>query len=111
MKQAQIKPPFNRVNLAIFVGLPIAALILVPVWGIYQGYDTFQWVWALAFLYLNGMSITGGYHRLWAHRAYNAHPALKWFLAFWGAGALQNSILIWASDHRRHHRRHRHCCQ
>ena len=104
MNQAQTKPPFNRVNVAIFVGLPIAALILVPWWGIYQGYDTFQWLWALAFLYLNGMSITGGYHRLWAHRSYNAHPALKWFFAFWGAGALQNSILIWASDHRRHHR-------
>ncbi|MCP4210932.1 MAG: acyl-CoA desaturase [Halieaceae bacterium] len=104
MNQAQIKPPFNRVNVAIFVGLPIAALILVPLWGIYQGYDTFQWLWALVFLYLNGMSITGGYHRLWAHRAYNASPALKWFFAFWGAGALQNSILIWASDHRRHHR-------
>ena len=104
MNQTQTKPPFNRVNVAIFVGLPIAALILVPLWGIYQGYDTFQWLWALAFLYLNGMSITGGYHRLWAHRSYNAHPALKWFFAFWGAGALQNSILIWASDHRRHHR-------
>lgn len=24
--------------------------------------------------------------------------------ALWGAGALQNSILVWASDHRRHHR-------
>ena len=55
------------------------------------------WLWAVAFLYLNGMSITGGYHRLWAHNAYDAHPALRWFFAFWGAGALQNSILIWCS--------------
>jgi len=98
------KPPLNPVNMTIFVGLPLAALVLVPLWGVYRGYDTFQWLWALAFLYLNGMSITGGYHRLWAHRSYEAHPALKWFFAFWGAGALQNSILIWASDHRRHHR-------
>lgn len=98
------KPPFNLVNLAIFVGLPIAALVLVPAWGLQHGYDSFQWWWALAFLYLNGMSITGGYHRLWSHKAYEASPLLKWFFAFWGAGALQNSILIWASDHRRHHR-------
>ena len=41
---------------------------------------------------------------MWAHKAYEASPALRWFFAFWGAGALQNSILIWASDHRRHHR-------
>ena len=98
------KPPLNMVNVIIFAGFPIAALILVPFWGMYQGYDSFQWLWALAFLYLNGMSITGGYHRLWAHKSYEASPALKWFFAVWGAGALQNSILIWASDHRRHHR-------
>ena len=98
------KPPLNITNVIIFVGFPLAALVLVPLWGVYHGYDTFQWLWAVAFLYLNGMSITGGYHRLWAHKAYDAHPALKWFFAFWGAGALQNSILIWASDHRRHHR-------
>jgi len=98
------KPPLDITNVLIFMGFPIAALILVPAWGIYRGFDAFQWLWALAFLYLNGMSITGGYHRLWAHKSYEAHPALKWFYALWGAGALQNSILIWASDHRRHHR-------
>lgn len=104
MSNSEVKPPLDPVNMTIFIGLPILALVLAPLWGIYHGYDTFQWLWALAFLYLNGMSITGGYHRLWAHRAYKAKPALKWFFAFWGAGALQNSILIWASDHRRHHR-------
>ena len=104
MTQSKTKPALIRINAAIFVGLPLAALLLVPAWGIYRGFDTFQWLWALAFLYLNGMSITGGYHRLWAHKAYEASPLLKWFYAFWGAGALQNSILIWASDHRRHHR-------
>ena len=104
MTNSNRKPPLIRVNVAIFVGLPLAALILVPAWGIYQGFDAFQWLWALAFLYLNGMSITGGYHRLWAHKAYEAGPLLKGFFALWGAGALQNSILIWASDHRHHHR-------
>src|SRR5690606_6955617 len=28
----------------------------------------------------------------------------KWFFALFGAGATQNSILVWASGHRRHHR-------
>jgi len=98
------KPPLDKVNCIIFIGTPLAALLLVPAWGIYHGFTGAQWIWAVVFLYLNGMSITGGYHRLWAHKAYEAHPALKWFYALWGAGALQNSILIWASDHRRHHR-------
>lgn len=104
MTTSRNKPPLDMVNVIIFAGLPVAALILVPLWGVYHGFDSFQWLWALAFLYLNGLSITGGYHRLWSHKAYEASPALKWFFALWGAGALQNSILIWASDHRRHHR-------
>jgi len=98
------RPALIPINVAIFVGLPLLALVLVPVWGIYFGYDGFQWLWALAFLYLNGLSITAGYHRLWAHKAYEARAPLRWFFALWGAGALQNSILVWASDHRRHHR-------
>ncbi len=64
MTTAAERPPLNPVNVTIFVGFPLAALILVPAWGIYRGYDAFQWLWALAFLYLNGLSITGGYHRL-----------------------------------------------
>lgn len=104
MPNTPAKPPLIPVNVVIFLGFPLLALVLVPMWGIHHGFSTAQWLWALVFLYLNGLSITGGYHRLWAHNAYEAHPALKWFYALWGAGALQNSILIWASDHRRHHR-------
>ena len=98
------KPPLILINVIVLLVLPVAALVLVPLWGMLHGFDSFQWLWALAFLYLNGMSITGGYHRLWAHKAYEAGPAMKWFFALWGGGALQNSILVWASDHRRHHR-------
>jgi stearoyl-CoA desaturase (delta-9 desaturase) len=104
MTAATEKPPFFPANLVIFIGLPLAAIILVPLWGFYEGYDGALWLIALLFLYLNGLSITGGYHRLWAHKAYEAHWSLRLFYALWGAGALQNSILIWASDHRRHHR-------
>lgn len=104
MTNSTPKPPLIGINVAIFVALPLIALFLVPAWGIYRGFDTFQWLWALAFLYLNGLSITGGYHRLWAHKAYEAGPLMKSMFALWGAGALQNSILVWASDHRRHHR-------
>ncbi|MEE4661566.1 MAG: acyl-CoA desaturase [Halieaceae bacterium] len=98
------KPALIPVNVAIFVGLPLLALLLVPAWGLYHGYSATLWWMALLFLYLNGLSITAGYHRLWSHNAYKAHPVLRVFFALWGAGALQNSILVWGSDHRRHHR-------
>ncbi len=50
------------------------------------------------------MSITAGYHRLWSHKAYEAHPIVRVILAVGGAMAVQNSILHWSSDHRVHHR-------
>lgn len=98
------KPPLIRVNAVIFLAFPILAAVLVPLWGFYAGYSTTQWVWAVVFLYLNGLAITGGYHRLWSHKAYRAHWSVRLWFALWGGGALQNSILVWASDHRRHHR-------
>lgn len=104
MNHSTTKPPLIAINTVIFAGFPVLALLLVPLWGFTQGYSAALWAWAVLFLYLNGLSITGGYHRLWSHKAYEAHWSVRLFFALWGAGALQNSILIWASDHRRHHR-------
>ena len=52
-----------------------------------------------------GVSITGGYHRLFAHSTYRASRALRAFYLFFGAASVQNSALKWAADHRRHHAR------
>ena len=49
MTNSNAKPPLNTVNVVIFIGLPLAAMVLVPAWGVYHGYDAFQWLWALAF--------------------------------------------------------------
>ena len=48
-------------------------------------------------------SITGGYHRLFAHPTYRASRALRAFYLLFGAASVQNSALKWASDHRTHH--------
>jgi hypothetical protein len=48
--------------------------------------------------------ITAGYHRLWAHRAYNASKPLQYVLAMAGAGAVEGSIRWWSRGHRAHHR-------
>ena len=53
---------------------------------------------------LVSFSVTAGYHRCFAHKAYVCHPVVQAFYLFFGAMALQNSALKWASDHRDHHR-------
>jgi stearoyl-CoA desaturase (delta-9 desaturase) len=52
---------------------------------------------------LCGLSITGGYHRLFAHRSYRATRPVRWLFLLFGAGALQNSAVSWGADHRAHH--------
>jgi len=59
---------------------------------------------AAFFAIMTNLSITMGYHRLWAHKSYEAHPWLERALLFISAGAFQGSALKWASDHRIHHR-------
>ena len=60
---------------------------------------------ALAVFYFlaAGLSITGGYHRLFSHKTYRAAWPLRLFYLLFGAAGVQNSVINWSSDHRRHH--------
>ena len=68
--------------------------------------DSFSW-WSagLGLLWFGfcGLSITGGYHRLFAHPTYRARGFLRFFYLLFGAASVQNSALKWSSDHRVHH--------
>jgi stearoyl-CoA desaturase (delta-9 desaturase) len=80
------------------------AIVAVPIYGALVGYSVASWVWFVVLLYASGVSITAGYHRLWAHRAYEAHWSVRLFFMLFGAMAIQNSIYVWAAGHRPHHR-------
>jgi len=82
-------------HLFLLVALPIYFYMTSPVWGI--------WVAAVILLYATGMSITGGYHRYYAHRSFKAHWLVESFLLFFGSMAGQGSVLRWSYDHRIHH--------
>ncbi len=101
---AKIKRRFNWINASVLTLLPIAAFLSVSFYIYYQG---IHWVDVaiLALMYSGiGLAITGGYHRFYAHRAYDCHPIVQCLFLTFGAAALENSVLCWASDHRRHHR-------
>ena len=96
--------PINWVTTILFTALPLAAIVFVPWYGIVHGYSVASVVVALALLWAGGLAITAGYHRLWSHRTYNAHWTVRILYMLFGAMSLQNSILIWGSQHRTHHR-------
>lgn len=101
---AETKPPLLMMQTILFASTFLIALIGVPLYGMLEGFTLAGWIGFVLVLGANGMSITAGYHRLWAHNAYKAHWSLKLLFALFGAAATQNSILVWASGHRRHHR-------
>ena len=82
----------------------LVAVTVVPWYGIVHGFNAWTWAFFGIFIALNGIGIGSGYHRLWSHRTYDAHPLLKWLLAIMGGMALQNSIVVWSARHRAHHK-------
>jgi stearoyl-CoA desaturase (delta-9 desaturase) len=96
--------PINWGAALMFVLTSVVAVTVVPWYGITHGYHASAWILFTLFLGANGMAITCGYHRLFAHCTYEAHPILKVAYLFFGAMALQNSALNWAAGHRVHHR-------
>ena len=89
----------NTVTLGLFHLFAVVAIVyLVAV-------KTSLWTVGLGVLWMSftGLAITGGYHRLFAHRTYRARAPLRAFYLLFGAASVQNSALKWASDHRLHH--------
>ena len=89
----------NTIFLATAHGLAVGGIL----WLVF---GTFSW-WTLGlgllWLELCSISITAGYHRLFAHRAYRAHAWFRAVVLFFGAASVQNSAIAWSADHRRHH--------
>jgi stearoyl-CoA desaturase (delta-9 desaturase) len=103
---ASIAEPPRRVqwlNVIFLVGTLVVALIGTP-W--YLATVGLGWPEALTFVGLwlaVGISVTGGYHRLFAHKTYRAAWPVRLLYLIFGAGAIENSVLSWAADHRVHH--------
>jgi stearoyl-CoA desaturase (delta-9 desaturase) len=99
----EAQPPINWVTTLMFVLTSLGAAVLVPWYGLTHGFKPASFGVGFFFLIACGMSVTAGYHRLWAHRTYDAHPLLKVIYLIFGSMALQNSALVWCSGHRIHH--------
>lgn len=98
------KAPINWPAVIMFPVTTLPVLTVLPWYLATHEVSAWAWVWFVLLLWANGFGITAGYHRLFAHRAYQAHPVLKWMAAIFGGMAVQNSILVWASMHRVHHK-------
>ena len=99
--------PFDKVNWitsSFLIGTFLMSLTLVPAYIWHFGIDWFQVVLFLVMFYVCGFSVTVGYHRLFSHLTFQAHWSVRLFTLIFGAAAFENSALLWACEHRAHHK-------
>lgn len=103
----KLRLPFDRinwVNSSFLIGTALVTCTAVP-WYLWQyGVDAFQVALFFVFFIATGLSITLGYHRLFAHVAFQASWPVRVVTLVFGAAAFENCALAWVSDHRRHHK-------
>lgn len=109
MKQIMIEKLKQKIKLidwpvALFLTLnPIIGFILFFSYIYFFDIPTSMWITFLIFCGVTNLSITAGYHRLFAHKSYETNVLAKLLFLLFGASAFQGSALKWSSDHRRHH--------
>jgi stearoyl-CoA desaturase (Delta-9 desaturase) len=98
------KGTFEKVLVGVFVAIPGLALIAaIPLaWG--WGLGWHDVIIAAAFYVITGLGISMGFHRYFTHSSFKAKSGLRIALAIAGSLALENPLLEWVADHRRHHK-------
>ncbi|MEO8348772.1 MAG: acyl-CoA desaturase [Acidobacteriota bacterium] len=104
VSEVPVARPKDWTNILFLSLTPVIGVFGTLAYALKFGVTWWEPVLFLASYLLVGLSVTAGYHRLYAHKGYEAHPLVHAFFLFFGAMALQNSVLKWASDHRIHHK-------
>ena len=97
-------PRWNLLNTLFLLGTLALALVAVPWRLATAGLRWSEALVCLGMVFAIGTAISGGYHRLFSHRAYRASWPIRLLFLCLGAAAFENSALKWSSDHRVHHR-------
>lgn len=103
MENSQVKNQTDWVNAAFLIGTPLLTIFFVILYLKIDGFNPTILIPTLILYFITGISITAGYHRLFSHRSFKAHPIVKFIFLVFGAATFQNSALKWCTDHRRHH--------
>ena len=96
--------PINWVPAIVLLSTLFLAITIVPWYLWTHGVGMGVWVAFAILMAWTGLSITAGYHRLWSHKSYEAHPVVKYILLLGATLAVESSVFDWCSGHRSHHR-------
>jgi stearoyl-CoA desaturase (delta-9 desaturase) len=96
--------PWSWMNISFLLTTHLIALVGGTIYLVKHGLGLGIGVLTFVWTFLTILGLSAGYHRLFSHRTYEAHPIFRALLLAFGAGAFQNSAITWAADHRRHHK-------
>ncbi|KAI8609577.1 hypothetical protein BC830DRAFT_1070773, partial [Chytriomyces sp. MP71] len=88
------------IHITILAGTPLIALV----GALTTPLTTPTLIWSIIYYFFTGLGITAGYHRYWAHRAYDATRAWQFVILAAATGAMEGSAKWWCRGHRIHHR-------
>ena len=101
---AQRPAKYRKILTGVFAAAPFVAAVGLLVAGIGGPIPWREIALLVVFAAFVGHGVTIGYHRLFAHKSFEARRPLKIVLASLGSMSFQGSIIGWVADHRRHHR-------
>lgn len=92
--------PFNLFGIFWIILCPFVALygLFVTPWHLKT------LVFTSIFYFWTAVSITGGYHRLFSHRTFTVNEFWRFLVLWTSSSAFQGTVLVWARNHRAHHR-------
>ncbi|QVL56705.1 MAG: fatty acid desaturase [Simkaniaceae bacterium] len=85
------------------IGYHLALLIGLPFYFIHNSPRGWLFGAAAIILYVTGLAVTVGYHRLYSHSTFKTNKYVEAVILFFATMATQGSALKWSCDHRRHH--------
>lgn len=96
-------PETRWVGIIFFIVFHLVGIVGTPIYLAHYGATRAELILFWSYFALTSLSITVGYHRLFAHVSYKANPIIQFILLFFGAATFEQSALKWASQHRQHH--------
>ena len=93
----------EKIVIATAIFLPLIGVIIamIRLWG--WGITPAEMVNLIVFYIISGMGITVGFHRLFTHASFKAHPVVRLMLGIAGSIALNGGLFEWCDRHRKHH--------
>ena len=93
----------NRLGLLLVSVIPLVgfAVAIWTLWG--RGLSLTDGGIALGLYAFTGLGVTVGFHRMLAHKTFDAPEPVRAVLAVAGSMSLEMTAIDWAATHRRHH--------